>query len=445
MYSFHSDIQLLYSHLCSYCASTPYYFLSVKPMADWFKNLHDLYQKIVSSKNDNTPFDDDLQLATSQSLAKAIDSATKQDILNIDYNTPNYNFYSSIRSNIFAFAGSKNYRTLSEINNKLTENGKIVPFTTFKKRIKEVQNIDQKYNKQYLQAEYQYAKQASLMASKFNEYLDQQDLFPSLEYATAGDDRVRKTHDRLDGIIRPINDKFWDKYYPPNGWRCRCTVYQSDEPNKGYDPKLNLGNNFENNVAKNGNIFSEKHPYFHKNEKHKKQIQEKVNLWAQDQYIQTNKDIYNSYSNDKNYTLSQFNDKTGGFLIKHTKSDKLKPHEQATINKLITHGDRVVLNPLYKAPYSKNPDITLNNAIFDMKSIDGSYTSIRNNITENIIQTKNFLLDMKNFNKNETIKALDEVFRKEPTLNNIILLYQNKKTLIQSQDISRLEEFFLSV
>ncbi len=30
----------------------------------------------------------------------------------------------------------------------------------------------------------------------------------------------------LNGITLPKNDAFWNEYYPPNGWRCRCTVVQ---------------------------------------------------------------------------------------------------------------------------------------------------------------------------------------------------------------------------
>lgn len=47
-----------------------------------------------------------------------------------------------------------------------------------------------------------------------------------LQYSTAGDERVRRSHRTLDGITLPMESKFWDWYYPPNGWGCRCTVIQ---------------------------------------------------------------------------------------------------------------------------------------------------------------------------------------------------------------------------
>jgi uncharacterized protein with gpF-like domain len=32
----------------------------------------------------------------------------------------------------------------------------------------------------------------------------------------------------LDGTVRHIDSEFWAHYYPPNGYRCRCTVISVD-------------------------------------------------------------------------------------------------------------------------------------------------------------------------------------------------------------------------
>jgi len=68
------------------------------------------------------------------------------------------------------------------------------------------------------------------------------------EYVTVGDDRVREAHERLDGIKRKVGDPFWEKFWPPNGWGCRCqavAIYDEDErqdrvpddvePDEGFD------------------------------------------------------------------------------------------------------------------------------------------------------------------------------------------------------------------
>ena len=43
---------------------------------------------------------------------------------------------------------------------------------------------------------------------------------PYLEYFAINDKRTRPSHLALDGVIRHIDDPFWQKYYPPNGFRC---------------------------------------------------------------------------------------------------------------------------------------------------------------------------------------------------------------------------------
>ena len=55
------------------------------------------------------------------------------------------------------------------------------------------------------------------------------------ELSTAGDERVRHSHELMDGVRYPKDHPFWRQFFPPNGWRCRCTcnpVYR-DDPEAG--------------------------------------------------------------------------------------------------------------------------------------------------------------------------------------------------------------------
>ena len=66
----------------------------------------------------------------------------------------------------------------------------------------------------------------------------------NLQYRTAGDDRVRPEHAALNGVTLPPSDDFWESYYPPNGWRCRCTVVQvrkKKHPATPHDEAMALG------------------------------------------------------------------------------------------------------------------------------------------------------------------------------------------------------------
>lgn len=43
-----------------------------------------------------------------------------------------------------------------------------------------------------------------------------------LQYMTQDDARVRPSHRKMHGIIRPIDDPIWQIWWPPNGYNCRC-------------------------------------------------------------------------------------------------------------------------------------------------------------------------------------------------------------------------------
>ena len=52
---------------------------------------------------------------------------------------------------------------------------------------------------------------------------------PYLMYDAINDSRTRPGHAAMDGVILPRGDPFWTTHYPPNGYRCRCTVISLTE------------------------------------------------------------------------------------------------------------------------------------------------------------------------------------------------------------------------
>lgn len=179
----------------------------------------------------------------------------------------------------FIFSGFKVHHELSEAGLSLRdENGKLKSYAAFEK---DVTSIHEKYNRNYLRSEYNFAVASAQMAANWKEVEAGKNRY-DLQYRTAGDYRVRRTHKALQDITLPADDPFWDKYYPPNGWSCRCTAVEvlkgkypvsdsKDAIMKGEKATSSLdrfGNNkdaiFRFNPGKDGKIFPPKHPYLPK-------------------------------------------------------------------------------------------------------------------------------------------------------------------------------------
>lgn len=61
---------------------------------------------------------------------------------------------------------------------------------------------------------------------------DPDDVIWGYRYVTMGDDRVRESHAKLEGLVRAKDDPIWDSIWPPNGWNCRCQVVAITEPQR---------------------------------------------------------------------------------------------------------------------------------------------------------------------------------------------------------------------
>ena len=129
----------------------------------------------------------------------------------------------SLEHSTYVFSGLKTFHELNDAFPALIdENGNRKSFERF---LNDVQKVDKTYNEHYLRAEYNFAHASARMAAKWEEFSHDGDTY-NLQYRTVGDDHVRPEHAALNGTTLPFSDAFWDSYYPPNGWNCRCTVVQ---------------------------------------------------------------------------------------------------------------------------------------------------------------------------------------------------------------------------
>lgn len=144
------------------------------------------------------------------------------------------------RSN-YIFSGMKTFHELNEaFPSLLDEDGSRKPFERF---LNDVRKIDEKYNGNYLRAEYNFVVSSAEMAARWEGFMEDGDRY-HLQYRTANDGKVRPEHAAMHGITLPPSDSFWEEFYPPNGWNCRCTVIQvrkSKHPATDHEEAMALG------------------------------------------------------------------------------------------------------------------------------------------------------------------------------------------------------------
>ena len=187
-----------------------------------------------------------------------------RDFPQIIYNTPDYEELRNLTENVYSFSAAKNYQQLKDMTLALTDGERIVTEGEFVERVKA---MNLKYNRDWLITERNTAVAGGQMASRWVEFERNRDITPLLEYSNVGDNKVRAAHALLDGVRKPVDDPFWSRYYPPNGWNCRCDVIAVPDKNAEptQDEKITVPEiqpMFRTNLAKAGIIFPKGHPYF---------------------------------------------------------------------------------------------------------------------------------------------------------------------------------------
>lgn len=177
-----------------------------------------------------------------------------------------------LKNSLFLFSGFKTYHELNDASRLLVDSdGKPKSFSTFSR---DVEKIQTSYNENYLRAEYNFAVGSSQMAARWADHSNGDDVV--LQYRTVNDNLVRDSHRALHNVTLPKTDSFWNSYYPPNGWGCRCTAIEvrkgkyeqtdsktADELGRTAISTGGVENAiFRFNPGKDGQIFPPKHPYY---------------------------------------------------------------------------------------------------------------------------------------------------------------------------------------
>ena len=309
----------------------------------------------------------------------------------------------------YIFSGIKTFHELNEaFPSLLDEKGKRKPFEQF---LNDVQKIDKTYNGNYLRAEYNFAQASAGMAEKWEQFTEDGDDY-LLQYRTANDSKVRPEHAELHGITLPAEDNFWDEYFPPNGWNCRCTVVQilksryeqtphSEAMERGQQVlQTDKQKMFRFNPGKTGSSFPAHNPYtisrcttcdlaklnlasgVTDNElcaacQLVRQCYEGKTRKSEQRRIEENRKQYDRLSKDKRYKDVEFDPKTGALKATHIGHNEGKDEgfrlEKKLVDSLYACGHSVILCDESKKGKDGNKlpslDMVLDGVRMDIKSI----------------------------------------------------------------------------
>lgn len=276
----------------------------------------------------------------------------------------------SLKYNIAEFSAFKETSFRKQLEAALTSNGKVTPWSEFKKKADEL-NVE--YNRRWLKTEYDHTVATANMAQQWQDFEADADLYPNLKYVTAGDARVRDEHKILDGLILPINHSFWKTHTTPLDWGCRCNIEQTDEDVSETIPDFKVKKAFQNNAYYSGKVFNEI-PYTEGlNGAEVKEVKSKTNKYFDNKTLQKPRDeqFFEKEKHSKGKVLEHLLTKKGDDYtdILKVANEFAKKGKVAELLPEINQKERTIRNLIFRNLRSKtsNPDLRIGSIFYDIK------------------------------------------------------------------------------
>lgn len=293
----------------------------------------------------------------------------------VEWGGKDWAFFQNLRYNTAVFDAFKCNREIKDAHKLLmNDDGTAKTWEEFRR---DAMRVCEKYNQRWLQTEFNQAHAAAKAARKWQDYERNADLYPNLRYIAVQDERTRISHAELHGYVIPIDHPFWDKYYPPNDWNCRCSVQPTDDPVKMPPGVPAVPEMFQTNVGKTAQIFDTSHPYYiGMTEKEKDRLYAFVR-----QNIRPAKDVLKSWdefeSLGMDWEKDYFNGTNGGYLATHldrrkaaeaSKNERQKYEKEEAMCRAFAEGGYRVEHQA-EQPGISSPDILIDGLKADLKRV----------------------------------------------------------------------------
>jgi len=189
----------------------------------------------------------------------ALSVAVTQGFGNPNFQRADLNFVWQLHKSARFFVARKTALQVTQLIGLIADvdRGTRRPFREFKKLAK---GIVGNYNQTWLKTEYDTAVAAARSARDWKTYEAEADRYPNIEYLRTVSAEPDKDHLKYVGIIRPLNDPFWDTHLPPSRWNCKCSVKNTAAPVTeipadidAIDPVVPA---FQNNPGKTASLFN---------------------------------------------------------------------------------------------------------------------------------------------------------------------------------------------
>jgi SPP1 gp7 family putative phage head morphogenesis protein len=158
-------------------------------------------------------FDPEAFQKTFELYSEQVRRGTGIDLAKISYTDPRFELYNNLQADAARFSAFREAQKQRELNAAKTDLDR--------------QRITQKY-KEFQLTEKQTIFAQSAAAKNWVGYKENEDIYPNLQWHTAGDSAVRPEHAALQGLTLSINDPFWKTHIPQLGFGCRCSLTQTD-------------------------------------------------------------------------------------------------------------------------------------------------------------------------------------------------------------------------